>query len=179
MRGLIPGMPSPHPLGAALPAMYAEDEFAQRLMSAFDETLAPAFAVLDNFDAYLDPHLTPEDFLEWVASWVGAVIDENWTIDKRRRLVSDATYLYRWRGTAQGVAASVALYTGVVPEISENGGTSWSDTPGSEPPGSPIPSLVVRVRVPDPTAVDENALDAIVSAAKPAHVPHQIEVIAE
>ena len=48
---------------------------------------------------------------------------------------------------------------------------------GTAPPGTAEPSLVVRVRVPDPAAVDTKRLDRVVSASKPAHVPHTVEVI--
>ncbi len=78
-RGLIPGLVSPHPLGPALPALFQEDDFAQRFVSAFDDVLAPIFSAMDNGDAYLDPYLTPEDFLEWMSSWVGIELNENWT----------------------------------------------------------------------------------------------------
>ena len=41
-----------------------------------------------------------------------------------------------------------------------------------------MPSLKVRVRVADPASVDVQRLDAVIRTAKPAHVPHEIEVIA-
>ncbi len=61
MRGLVLKLETPHPLGSSLPGIYQQDTFAQRLTSAFDDALAPIFSTLDNFDAYLDPLLAPED----------------------------------------------------------------------------------------------------------------------
>ena len=55
MRGLVPGLASPHPLGPALPAIYQEDDFAQSFLTAFDDVLAPIFSTVDNFPACLDP----------------------------------------------------------------------------------------------------------------------------
>jgi hypothetical protein len=49
--------------------------------------------------------------------------------------------------------------------------------PGGELPGSPDPLVVVRVTVADPKAIDAQRLDALVSAAKPAHVLHRIEIV--
>ena len=42
VRGLVDGLASPHPIGALLPALYQEDEFAQRFTSGLDDVLAPA-----------------------------------------------------------------------------------------------------------------------------------------
>ncbi|HET9519845.1 MAG TPA: phage tail protein [Candidatus Limnocylindrales bacterium] len=177
MRGTIPGLASPHPLGPALPALYQDDDFAQAMLSALDEVLAPVVNTLDNLDSYFDPHLTPDDFLTWIGSWVGIAIDETWSMERRREVVARAVELYRLRGTAAGLGQQVEIYTGGSVEIVENGGTAWSIDPGGELPGSPKPLLVVRVRVDDPKSIDPLRLDALVAAAKPAHVEHRVEIM--
>jgi phage tail-like protein len=177
MRGVVPGLRSPHPLGPSMPALYQDDDFAQRFLSAFDEVLAPVFSTLDNFDAYLDPWLTPDDFLGWLAGWVGIALDDGWDEDRRRAIVARAVELYQMRGTAVGLAGQVEVQTGGHVEIVENGATGWSVDPGGELPGSADPLVVVRVTVPDPKAIDTQRLDALVAAAKPAHVMHRIEII--
>lgn len=177
MRGLIPGLESPHPLGLAMPALFHDDDFAQRMLSAFDEVLAPIFCTLDNIDAYFDPDLAPDDFVPWLATWVGMALDENWSLARQRELVKRAGDLYSWRGTARGLAAQVAIYTGVEPEIVETGGCTWSAAPGAQAPGSVEPRVTVRIRVTGADAVDEERLERIVASAKPAHVVHEVEVI--
>ena len=177
MRGLIEGMESPHPLGATLPALFQEDGFAQRLTAALDEVMAPVFSTLDNLDAYFDPRLAPADFVAWLAAWVGLTLDENWPLARQRALIADAAGLYRWRGTAKGLAAHVALYTGTEPEVLDTGACEWSATPGAPVPGTAEPRVTVRLRVPDPAAIDQRRLERIVAAAKPAHVIHEIEVV--
>ena len=177
MRGLIEDLDTPHPLGASLPALFQEDGFAQRFTSALDAVLAPVFCTLDNLEAYFDPRLAPRDFVVWLAAWVGLALDENWPVERQRALIAEAAQLYRWQGTAKGLAAHVALYTGSEPEIVDSGGCSWSATPGGSLPGTAEPRVTVLVRVPDPSAVDRRRLDAIVAAAKPAHVVHEIEVL--
>ena len=177
MRGTVAGLRSPHPLGPSLPALYQDDDFAQRFLSGLDEVLAPVFSTLDNFDAYLDPWLTPDDFLSWLAGWVGIALDDGWDVARRRAIVARAVELYRMRGTASGLAGQVEIQTGGTVEIVENGATSWSVDPGGELPGSPEPLVVVRVTVPDPKALDTQRLDALVTAAKPAHVLHRIEIV--
>lgn len=177
MRGLIDGLPSPRPIGAELPAVLQDDEFCQRMMSAFDEVLAPLFTTLDCFESYLDPELAPFDFVDWMASWVGVEIDETWTLARRRRLILDAVLLYRTRGTAVGLAAHVHLYAGAQPEIADSGGCAWSQTADSPMPGSPTPHLTVRLHVDDLAEVRQSTVSRIVAASRPAHLPYQLEIL--
>lgn len=176
-RGTVDSLASAHPMGHGLPALYHEDEFAQRLTAALDVVVAPIYSVLDNLPAYLDPAIAPLDFVEFLARWVGVELDETWPEARQRQLVGDAVRLYRWRGTRRGLREVVQLYTGVEPEIEDSGGVAWSPVPGGALPGSADPSLLVRVRVPDITAVNVARLEALVAAAKPAHVPHRVEVV--
>jgi phage tail-like protein len=164
-------------MGPAMPALYQEDPFAQGFLSALDTVLAPVMGTLDNLDAYLDPYLTPDDFLVWLANWVGMTVDDSWSIERRREAVARAVELYRLRGTATGLQEQIEIHTGGVVEIIENGGTAWSIDPGGELPGSPKPLVVVRVQVDDPKSIDASRVDALVAAAKPAHVEHRVEVV--
>jgi phage tail-like protein len=177
MRGHVAGLRSPYPLGPSLPAIYQDDDFAQRFLAALDDVVAPIYSTLDNFEAYLDPAIAPDDLLEWLAGWVGIALDESWDDSRRRAIVARAVELYRMRGTAAGLAGQVELQTGGTVEIMENGATSWSVDPGGELPGSPEPLVVVRVTVPDPRSIDAGRLDAVVASAKPAHVLHRIELV--
>jgi phage tail-like protein len=180
VRGVIPGLVSPHPLGLALPAMFQEDSFAQRFVTALDDVLAPVPMVIDNLDAYLDPALTPPDFLPWLAGWVGLELDENWTEPVQRRLIAESAELYRWRGTRRGVVELLTQYLDLPAdaiEILESGGASWSVVPGSAPPGTSEVRLTVRIHLDDPTTIDPARIDRLVTAAKPAHVTHEVEVV--
>lgn len=176
-RGLVRTLISPHPLGQALPALYQEDDFTQRFVSAFDAALAPIFAALDNFPAYLDPWLAPEDFLEWLGSWFGLVIDESWSLARRRALIARAFEFYRMRGTASGLKEQVEVLTGGSVDLHETGGVASSTTTGAALPGSPNFALLVRVTVDDPDTINLARLDALVMAAKPAHVTHKVEIV--
>lgn len=172
-RGLVEGLSSPHPLVERLPAVLQGDEFCSRLVDALDEALAPAISSLDCFDSYLDPLLAPEDFVDWMAGWVGLEVDENWPEERRRQLVQEAVLLYRRRGTVEGLARHVELYTGEQPEIEENGGCRWSPTAGSAFPGEPRPRLVVRVGASDETRV--RVVRGIIASSRPAHMPFVVE----
>lgn len=174
---MVPGLGSPHPLGSGLPALYQEDDLAQRLLAALDEVLAPVVSTIDNLDRYLEPSLAPLDFVEWLAGWVGAAVDESWPEQRRRELVGRTAGLYRRRGTVGGIAEQVELATGGSVVVLDSGGVGWSVTPGAELPGTPRRQLAVRVAVDDPAAVDRRKVEALVAAAKPAHVSHQVEVV--
>jgi phage tail-like protein len=173
----VPGLLSPHPLGERLPAMYLEDSFVQRLAGALDEVVAPVFSSLDNLPAYLDPDIAPEDFLQWLGTWVGMTLDESWPLERRRAVLAAATGLYRVRGTARGLAAHLRLLTGAEVDIVETGGTAWSTSADPEPPGSPNFAMVVRLIARDLGEADLPRLDALVAAAKPAHVLHRVEIV--
>ena len=176
-RGLVRTLISPHPLGEALPALFQEDGFTQRFMSAFDTMLAPIFATLDNLPSYLDPWLAPPDFLEWLGSWFGLALDDAWSVERRRAVLASAFEFYRMRGTARGLKAQVETLTGGTAEIIDTGGVSTSTTAGEALPGSPNFALMVRVVVDDPSAINTTRLDALVAAAKPAHVTHKVQVV--
>jgi phage tail-like protein len=176
MRGLVEGLPSPRPIGEQLPAALQEDEFCQRMMSALDEVLAPIFTALDCWDTYLDPQLAPDDFVDWLASWVGVEVDETWSSDRRRSLVLDAAALYRVRGTAVGLAAHVNLYAGATPTIEESGGCAWSQSANTPLPGSPQFHVAVKLQVDDPSSIKLSTLSRIVDASRPAHLPYSVEI---
>ncbi len=177
MRGMMEGLPSPHPIGALLPGLYHDDDFAQRFTSALDEVIAPVLATLDSVEAYVDPHLAPRDFIDWLAQWVGVELDHSWPLERRRQLVARAANTYAWHGTARGLRELIELHTGAVAEIEETGGVAFSPVPDGELPGSPDSRVTIRVRVADPSAVDAARLERLVSRVVPAEVIPKVEVL--
>jgi phage tail-like protein len=176
MRALVPGLPTPHPLGPYLPALYQEDRFAQALTAGLDEVLSPLIASLDNLAAYHDPDVAPDDFLAWLGGWVATELDDNWPEERRRALVRRAVEIYRIRGTTEGLRAHVELVTGGRVEIGESGGVAWSRESGADLPGQAEPRMTIRVYVDDVAGIDTRALDRLVGASKPAHVIHALEI---
>lgn len=175
-RALLDGLATAHPIGRQLPAILQEDEFVMNVVDALDTLLAPVLLTLDNLDAYLDPMLAPDDFVLWLAEWMGLLLDETWPIEFTRAAVARTVDLYRWRGTVRGIREVLELYTGVDVAIQESGGTVWSADSDPAAPGSPVPSLTVGIPLTGLTATDLRRLDLIVTSLKPAHVPHRIEL---
>ncbi|WP_255948514.1 phage tail protein [Streptomyces odontomachi] len=178
MRGSIDGLGSSAPIGMMLPAVFADDELAQRFVAGLDEVIAPILNVLDCLPAYFDPALAPVDFTRWLTGWVGAETDGTEPEHRLRAAVAAAAYLHRVRGTRRGLSAAVWLAFGVEPEISESGGAAWSARPLGPFPGDPQPRLHVAISLPDPSPADQHRLDALVAAARPAHMPYSVQVTA-
>jgi phage tail-like protein len=173
MRSHVDGLTSPYPIGETLPAMLVEDPFTQRFCAGIDDVLAVLTSTLDNLGAYLDPWLAPEDFLAWLAEWVGVTVDPGWPLERRRAVVARAAELYAWRGTARGLADHIEAVTGTRPDIRDSGATSWSRRAGTSDAG---PAGGASVVVTVPPGVDPVRLNALVRAAVPAHVPVCLEV---
>jgi phage tail-like protein len=76
--------------------------------------------ILDVIHQYFDPYEAPEKFLPWLASWSAMVLEEDWPIEKKRRLIHKAIELYRIRGTVKGLKLFISLFTGHEPDIKEN-----------------------------------------------------------
>jgi|tagenome__1003787_1003787.scaffolds.fasta_scaffold20378919_2 phage tail-like protein len=178
MRGVIAELDTAQPIGPMLPAIYQEDEFSMRFVGGFDDVLAPILLTLDCLIDYFDPAVTPTDFLEWLASWVGIEVDESWETDRRRAAVATAVEMYRMRGTISGLRANLEVLSGGQVEITDSGGVAFSTSPMGPLPGQDSPRLAVRVTLPEVTDRTTKAIDSIVIAAKPAHVVHRVEVVA-
>jgi phage tail-like protein len=178
MRGSVDGLGSSTPIATMLPAVFADDDLAQRFVAGLDDVLAPVLNVLDCLDAYFDPALTPLDFAQWLSTWIGAETDGTEPEARLRAAVAAAARLHRVRGTRRGLSEAVRLAFGTEPEISESGGATWHARPLGPVPGTPRPHLHVTLRLPGPTPADTHRLDALVAAARPAHMPYTVTVTA-
>lgn len=113
-----------------LPAAYAEDpagaDFIARFLSIFDTLRGQTTELLDRLAAYFDPRAVPtsarssDDFLAWLASWIGLALDRHWPEAQRRALLQHAHRLYALRGTAAGLRLHLRLYTGLEPHLLEH-----------------------------------------------------------
>lgn len=180
-RGLDPlprPVTTPFPIVERLPGMLQDDPMTRAFTAGLDDVWASALVALDNLHAYLDPRTAPADFLVWLASWVGVVLDENWPEHRQRALVSRAVELYHWRGTTRGIRDLVALYTGIEPEVSDSGGVRWSLAPGEPAPGRSRPHVTIRLPAAEPDRIDLARLRVLVADAVPAHVTFVVEVVA-
>ena len=178
MRGYIAGLETPHPLGPALPALYQDDDFVQRMLDGLD-AVAGAGVHHDRQLRRVPRPAASRPTTSSPGSPAGS--GSRWTRAGTRR-AGGRSSRGPWSctgsaGPPPGLAGQVEIQTGGTVEIVENGATGWSVDPGGELPGSADPLVVVRVTVPDPKAIDAQQLDTLVATAKPAHVMHRIEIV--
>ena len=171
------GVAVSRPLLDLLPGVFQEDYFTGQLTAGLDAVVAPVFACLDALEVYVDPLICPEDFLPWLAGWVGVVVDENWHVDQQRAFIQSAVELFRTRGTARGLKAEVELLTGGSVEISETGGVTHSTVPSGDLPGEDYPRCSLRVTLPPGSPVTDRSIALVIEAAKPAHVVYAVEIV--
>ncbi|NLH99222.1 MAG: hypothetical protein GX446_06990 [Chthonomonadales bacterium] len=190
-----------------LPAIYADEmnnaetrdpddhsgPFFRRYLKGFEDSTVPLRRRLDHLHRFFDAYEAPPDFLPWLATWVGIVLDENWPEMKRRRLIREAVELYRWRGTRRGLARYLEIYAGVRPEINDRPfrgmrlgpntrlGVGLSDPERMDQNtvlgDVPNHSFVVTLAVADPSTVNEQTVRDIIEAQKPAHTAYVARIV--
>jgi phage tail-like protein len=179
-RGTVIGLPVNRPIVEQLPSIYQDGLFLRGFTAGLDEVLAPAISVLDCLHAYIDPALAPADFVEWLGGWVGTSLDEDWTLDRRRLFLAHAVAVYAARGTRHGLEDELELYTGGTSTVEDPGRVWTSSVPTDQNARAERHTedrtVRVFVDVADGTAVNWPALQAMVRAAVPAHLPVEIEL---
>jgi hypothetical protein len=133
---------------------------------------------------------------------VDLILDPNWPLERRRALVTSAIALYRLRGTPEGIARYVEVYTGTRPVIIEtflarSATPSILGRPGAAlgcalqlaPTRGLMPADALRrarahrfsVHMFVDDECDEAAtlavVDKIVAASKPAHTIHRLVAV--
>ena len=189
-----------------LPRVYRRDPegslFLERYLALFERTLTGLEDRYERFGRELDPAAAPPDVLSWLACLVDLALDPNWPVERRRALVTSAIDLYRRRGTPEGIARYVEIYTGTRPVIVETF-LARSATPSIlgrsgallgcalqlAPAGGRTPADALRrarahrfsvhVFVDDECdeAVTLAVVDRIVAASKPAHTIHRLVAV--
>jgi phage tail-like protein len=102
-----------------LPAIYQENSlsrtFLEKFLAVFETRQAELDNTIVNTPRLFDAKKTPDSFLPWLSTWVGASMDENWPESKWRTFLSRAVRLYRMRGTKRELADIIEIYTGEAP----------------------------------------------------------------
>lgn len=55
---------------------------------------------------------TPQEFVDWLASSLGLLLKQNWTLEKKRQVIGKILGLYRMRGTKRGLEEYIRIYVG-------------------------------------------------------------------
>jgi phage tail-like protein len=178
-----------------LPDLYRDPQLMKQLIAEgkdpvdigqflliFESIMEPLENTIGSLSLYLDPMVTPESLLEWLAYWVNLALDTAVPVRRRRELVKAAAELYRWRGTRRGLSEHLRIYTGSAPEISEyvEGMSLDHDTRlgvntriGGSGAGN---HFTVSLALDTADGIDIDSLRAIIDAQKPAHAAYTLQV---
>jgi phage tail-like protein len=115
-----------------IPQTFSRDEqaasFLRRYLAIFEGTLGELEAEADARRALLDPRSAPAEILPWLAGFLGLTFDERMaqaprpdgsTEDVRRKLIAEAMWLFRFRGTIAGLRRFLEIYLGSAPILME------------------------------------------------------------
>ncbi len=105
-----------HGLLRQLPRVLSRDPRARDFLSAY---LASPAALLAEWGKaallrhrILDPRCAPAESLDWLASLVGLAMDPCWPDAARRQMITEASALFRIRGTLAGLRRMLEILTG-------------------------------------------------------------------
>jgi phage tail-like protein len=116
VRSLRAEFPS-HDLVRRLPQTFSRDVdveyFLRRYLAIFDGLFGELDGKAMARGALVDPRSTPPELLPWLASFVGLVLDDRWPLERRRLLIENVIFLFRFRGTIAALRRFIALYLGI------------------------------------------------------------------
>jgi phage tail-like protein len=108
-----------------LPAIYRRSDAVGRnlvrdVCFVFEHMFDSVDSNLTDGWRFYDPHVAPQEFLQWLSHWTAFSVDLDWPDAQKRALVKRAVDLYRIRGTKRGLTLFLKLFTGHEPDIQEN-----------------------------------------------------------
>lgn len=117
-----------------LPAVYREDagsaHFLERFLALFEGPFTALEDRIATASALFDVRSAPADTLDWLASWLGLVLDPSLDEARRRQLIRHAVRLFQYRGTPQAVRLATQLAVSpCVPDADFNLPTPSQDQP--------------------------------------------------
>ncbi len=181
-----------------LPAIFGTDaggEFLGQYLNIFEQVLTGLHQnpdliqfslILKDIPGYFTPYQERDEFVNWLAYWVGLVLKEEWDPARKQDIIANIISLYRLRGTKYGLQQYLDLYTGgetagrkitisekrslfVVGEVVV-GSTSRV--------GSGYPwYFEVSLDLPAEDPVLEDGVKAIIEREKPAHTYYKFYVV--
>lgn len=111
-------------LQAYLPDTYAEQpaaaSFVERLLANVEGVATRLEDRVAQAQRLHSVAAAPDEALDWLASWLGTVLDPDWSADRRRAFLTHAADLFRERGTVPGLIRALRIACdeeGACPEL--------------------------------------------------------------
>ncbi len=120
LRSLRVGYPRFSYLERYLPAVYGEDRASASFLERFLANIEGMHTTIEgrilNAQILFDARSAPREVLDWLASWLGLVLNPAWDDARRRLLIAYAADLYRQRGTLPGLLMALQIATDPCPD---------------------------------------------------------------
>lgn len=87
-------------------------DFLQRYLGLFESLLTPLEDRIAAAHVVTDPRSAPNEALEWLSQWVGMALEPGLPAARKRRMLAEATKLYRKHGTLRGLSLALNVSTG-------------------------------------------------------------------
>lgn len=165
-------------------APYQEPPFFTRYLRGFEDMNEPLMTALSGLSSLFAVETAPADFLPWLASWLGAVLDDSWSPMRRRQLIREAIPLFRRRGTLTGLRRFLEIYAGVTPDIADQPFTGMRLSADAKLGadltrlGNIAPhSFVVTLALKNAAEVNIETVRAIIESQRPAHTTYDLRVL--
>jgi phage tail-like protein len=175
-----------------VPEIYQEVDFIGRFLKIFEQAFEPTLQSLEALWAYLDPLMTPETLLPFLAHWVGWQLNPALSLQRQRYLIRQAMEIYRWRGTRRGLRFYLHLFTDLplddylpehqkhicIQEVFGQGfmmGNTRLNQDSLIGGGQPY-HFIVRLRPEPPTKIDELLVHQIIRQEKPAFCTYELYI---
>ena len=105
-----------------LPAIYREDPTHGDFLDRFLANPEGLFTALEDrvasTEQLLDARTAPPEYLEWLAGWMGALMDPEFDEERQRLFLDHAHLLFRYRGTRAALLAWLRLALHPCPDAS-------------------------------------------------------------
>lgn len=175
-----------------VPEIYQDVDFIGRFLKIFEQAFEPTVQSLDALWAYLDPLMTPETLLPFLAHWVGWQLNPALSLQRQRYLIRQAMEIYRWRGTRRGLRFYLHLFTDLplddhlpeeqkhicIQEVFGQGfmmGNTRLNQDSLIGGGQPY-HFIVRLRPEPLTQIDELLVHQIIRQEKPAFCTYELYI---